>query len=141
MINDFLKFCKEKIYLWGICLIAILAYGLLFATVAIGIDDESMEIYLWGGELLKQDRVGWIIANKIFPSYTFLPWWTSLLGIIVVIVGMLLWLYGIDRKLNSIFPKGIMTIAGGIGVSFPYIAKFAIFNGNMITMGYVVSAH
>lgn len=138
MEKEFLNFCKEKIYMGGIVLTIVLSYGLLVARVAIGIDDESMDMYLYGGELIRQDRIGWIITNKFFSSYTFLPWFTSLLGIVLFTGGILLWLYGLDKELNSVFSKGVLTVAGMVNISFPYIAKFAIFNGNMIAMGYVM---
>ena len=138
MLKNYSDFCKKRVYMGAIILTIALAYGLLITRVAIGIDDENMNTYLYGGELIRQDRIGWVITNKLFPSYIFLPWFTSLLGIVLFTLGILLWLYGIDRKLSSPFSKGTLTVTGMVSISFPYIAKFAIFNGNMITMGYVM---
>ncbi len=137
MLSDFYIFCKEKVYTWSIGISIILSYGLLIGTTVIGIDDESLWEYVEGGAFIEQDRVGEWIIQKIFSSYALLPWWTATVGLLFLFGGILLWLYAIDKKLNGNFSKGMLTIAGMIFVSFPYIAKSYVFYGNIITMGYV----
>lgn len=138
MINDFWTFCKEKLYVWAIVISVILSYGLLVGTTVIGVDDESLWDYIEGGSFIDQDRVGEWIAQKIFPGYALLPWWTAVIGLLFLFGGVLLWLYAVDKKLNCNLSKGILTVAGMVFISFPYIAKSYIFYGNMITMGYVL---
>lgn len=135
--EEFVKFCKEKVSVFFIAVVIILSYGLLISRGAVGIDNESTEYYLMGG-LIAQDRVGWNLTNKIFQSYNFLPWWTSLIGIIFFASGMLFWIYGLDKKLETGFSKITITMAVSIAITYPYIAKFAIFNGNMAAIGYVI---
>lgn len=135
-IREFYKFCKEKVSLYGIAIFTYLSYSLL-SRGAIGIDDESMDNYL-GSELIAQDRVGWSLTNSIFKSYSFVPSWTIMIGIIFAIIGLLLWFYGLEKKADIAFSKRFLTLTVGILISFPYIAKFAIFNGNMTAIGYVL---
>lgn len=136
-IADFVNFCKTKVYMHIVGLVIILSYGLLIFNVSIGIDDENMDYYLSGG-LIAQDRIGWTISNQFFPSYQFLPLWTVVVGIVFMTLGVLFWVYGLDKAFNNIFSRGVITALIACFISFPYIAKFAIFNGNMVAMGYVL---
>ncbi len=136
-VESFIEFCKKKVSFFFIALTIVLSYGLLYGKGAVGIDDESVEYYLEEG-LIALDRVGWNLTNRIFQSYAFLPWWTSLLGILFFTFGILIWIYGIDKKLDRIFSKKIISMAVAVMISYPYIAKFAIFSGNMAAIGYVI---
>lgn len=135
--KEYYGFCKEKISFKMLTILTVLAYGGLIFKDAIGIDDESAQSYLAGG-LIGQDRVGWNITNIFFPAYTFLPAWTGLIGIIGIVCSLLFILYTLEKNTKLEMPRFVNTIIICAIVSFPYVAKFAIFNGNMTMMAYVL---
>lgn len=134
-INNFINFLKNKISFPWICIILFLSYSALVFNFSVGIDDEAMTYYLEEG-IIRYGRIGASIMNQLFPSFAFIPHWTALIGLIFCTIDIILWCYIMDREVG--FSKPIIMFALSTMISFPYIAKFAIFNGNLMTMGYVL---
>lgn len=136
-IYGFLAYCKNKISYAFLIIVFVLSYGILLFNWMIGIDDEKIETYV-SFELISQDRVGWKIADFLFPGYTFLPVWGVLLGTVIISFGCIVMAFAIEKYWHISLPKILVNIIIAIFISFPHIAKFSIFYGNMLTMGYVI---
>lgn len=134
--KNFLAFCNKRIYLKMIILVLLLSYIVIIVYGGIGIDDESMYHYL-SGQLISQGRVGWNISNLFFEGYEYIPGWTILVGICLFLIGILLCIWIFDFYLNGFFSKKLLSFTIIELFCYPYIAKFAVFNGNMLMAGYV----
>lgn len=132
--NRFFIFCREKVSLLGISICVFLSYGLLFKG-AVGIDDEWVELYAKEG-LVGQDRVAQHIINKFFNYSVFLPIWNQLIGLLLILTGILILLYVMEKNIRYTFPRYINTLIISLIISFPYIAKSAIFG--VTSMGFVI---
>lgn len=135
--NDFVAYCKNKICYSFLVVVVLLSYGVMIFNRMIGIDDELIDGYVAYG-LIAQGRVGWKIANTIFPAYLYLPTWEILIGICLVLFDCVFAGFVIEKYWKLSLSKALVNLIIAVFISFPHIAKFAIYCGNMLTMGYVL---
>lgn len=134
MLRDFKYFCEKRVYVLLVLIGGLSAYGILLFNPMIGIDDESLSYYIESG-LIAQNRVGWSLTSKIINIYELLPFWTHFIGLILFILSVCMIVMLADNVCGNRFSKLTITLCICMGFSFPYISKFAIYEGNLATIG------
>lgn len=129
---------NECIYWPIVCLISVLSYGYLIVTYTYGINDEVIEEYMYGTVLVKQDRVGIWIFNKIFHCFDLLPFWGEAIGLCILISAAVLWVIVIQNTCEEKFSKSVLTLSACAFVTFPYIGKSAIWRGCLAQGGIIL---
>lgn len=135
--NNMKKFVNKNVNLGVIAVVIVLAYGWLLASGAIGIDEERGAYYVSRG-MIDQDRVGWRMVYPLFKSYLFVPLWSGLWGVIFFTFSNIFLLYSFMKNFGFVWSKGETTCIVTIIITFPYMAKIAIFNGLLVILGYVI---
>lgn len=129
---------RGKLYWICVSITAALCYGFALTNFSIGVDDEAINKYTMGG-LLAQGRWGSYITQHIFNSYEFLPFWRDFMAVLLIVFGVMLWCYFIQKYSDSYFSNHALIIFSCTTISFPYIAEVFIFEMATIEIGLVIT--
>lgn len=130
---------SECLYWWLICLTAIVSYGYLIVTYTYGINDEVIDLYVYDTYLIRQDRIGIYIFNKIVHIFDLLPFWGEAIGVVTIVFASIVWALVLNYSIGEgKIPKIVLSLSACAFISFPYIGKSAIWRGCLAQAGIVL---
>lgn len=143
LFNDVRAFARCKVYMVGLALIAVCAYGYAVTHYAVGMDDTAIPMYYEEGMAPYVGRWSLFVLNKIFHFTAYAPWIVELLSVLLLMLAVTLWcvlwrrICGPKVKL----PVWSYVFAAGIFLSCPLISEvFVFYLHNGICLGYGTTA-
>ena len=143
LFNDIRTFGQSKIYMAGLILIAVCAYGYAVTHYAIGMDDTAIPLYFEEGLAPYVGRWSLFILNKIFHITALAPWVVELTSVLLLMLAATLWCILWKRicEPRIAIPVWCYLFAAGIFISCPLISEiFVFYLHNGICLGYGVTA-
>jgi len=131
-------FQRNKYYWIAVFITSSLAYGFTLTNFSMGVDDESFDRYFMDGSLLAQGRWGAHITKFLVNTYDFLPFWRDFIGVLLIIAGITLWGYVIQKFSSNYFNNTSIIVFSCVAISCPLIADNFIFMMTTIEMGIVL---
>jgi len=129
---------RNRIY-WAFTIItSLLMYGFTLTHFSIGVDDESFYRFFFKGDFLAQGRWGGHVTKYIFNSYEFLPFWRDFIAVVLIVIGITLWGYLIQKKSNNYFNNSSVVVFSCVAISCPFFVDNFIFMMTTVEMGLVL---
>lgn len=128
---------RGKLYWICVSITAALCYGFTLTNFSVGVDDERFKIFSTRGEWAAQGRWGSYVTKYLFNSYEFLPFWRDFIAVLLMIFGVTLWCYFIQKYSNDFFNKNSLIVFACVAISFPYIASAFILEMLTIEIGLI----
>lgn len=126
---------------WPILLVTgVISYGYLIVTYTYGVNDEVIKYYVYEPNMVRQDRIGVYLVNKLFQCYDLIPFWGDAVGLVFLTAAAIAWVFVMDECANHKLSKAVLTVAACLLIAFPYIGKAAVFKGNLALGGQVLFA-
>ena len=143
LLNDIRAFWQSKIYMAGLTLITVCAYGYAVTHYAVGMDDTAIPLYFEEGLAPYVGRWSLFVLNKIFHITDFAPWVVELISVLLLMLAVTLWCILWKRicEPRIVLPVWSYLFVAGIFISCPLISEiFVFYLHNGICLGYGVTA-
>lgn len=143
LLHDIGVFCRCKVYVAGLMLIAVCAYGYAVIHYSIGMDDTAIPLYFEEGLAPYVGRWSMFLLNKIIPVTDFAPWVAELVSVLILMLSVTLWCILWKRVCEPaiVIPIWSYVFVAGIFLSCPLISEiFVFYLHNGICLGYGITA-
>lgn len=143
LLSDVKVFCRCKIYMAGIMLIALYTYGYTVTHYAIGMDDTAIPLYFEEGLAPYVGRWSLFVLNRIFHITDIVPWLVELGSVLLLMLSVTLWCILWKRVCEPriVLPAWSYVFVAGIFLSCPLISEvFVFYLHNGICLGYGLTA-
>ena len=139
--QDMQRIINQKVYIICVTLTAVLSYGFAVCQPMIGVDDSAIGRYFEDGMGATIGRFGFYLLNKICPVTGFTPFITDFVGVLLLILGSILWCQVFEKAMGRKLSVLTTTIFSCIMVSSPMISEiFIYYLHNGIGIAYCLSA-
>ncbi len=136
--EDFLFFCKNKIYVWMLGLTALFGYGFLVTHHTVGIDDTPYIYYFEEGLNVIVGRWFLYLLNKVFCIADFVPFVTDLAGVLILMVAVTVWATLLYSLCGNRIPKWGYCFFACTFLSCPLISEVYTYHlHNGVSIGYL----
>ena len=134
-------FLGHRLYVAAIVLTAVCSYGFAIVQPSIGIDDTATELYFTDGLAVVMGRWTLFLLNKIFNLAQFAPFVTELAGVILLMLGTLLFCVLLKRIFGERVGIAGYVIFSCVFLSNPIMSEVYIYYlHNGVSLGYVLTA-
>lgn len=143
LLHDIGVFCRCKVYVIGLMLVAVCAYGYAVTHYAIGMDDTAVPLYFEEGLAPYVGRWSMFLLNKIISVTKIVPWVTELISVMILMLSVTLWCVLWKRicEPTIVLPTWSYVFVAGIFISCPLISEvFVFYLHNGICLGYGLTA-
>lgn len=138
--EDFLFFCRNKVYIWLLSFTAVFCYGFLVTHQTVGIDDTPYDYYFNQGLNAIVGRWFLFLINKVFYIADFSPFLTDLAGVLILMAAVTVWctlLYSVCRDRVPIWGYLFFSC---IFLSCPLISEvYTYYLHNGVSIGYLLT--
>lgn len=143
LLSEVKVFCRCKLYVIGLALVAVGAYGFAITHYAIGMDDTVIPLYFEEGLAPYVGRWSLFLINKFFHIADFVPWMTELVSVIILMGSVTLWCVLWKRicEKKAALPTWSYLFVAAVFISCPLISEiFVFYLHNGVCLGYGVTA-
>lgn len=121
-------FKEYKALLITLALVCALSYGFTITHHSIGIDNTAYHLYFTDGAVLAQGRMTAYLLDKIFGVYSYSPFWSNALAVIVLYFAALVWCVLFKRIGKDKITQSVLIVFSALMVSYPIINEQFIYN-------------
>lgn len=133
--NIVINIARNRSLIFIMIFFIILSYGFSIFHPSIGIDDTSFYRFYYGGEMISQGRIFFILIGKVLKNLSFEPVFSNLIFLLLISFSALLYcslFYKISK--NKISNKGNIIFCI-LFITFPLIAEIYIYDTITIVLG------
>lgn len=136
--EDFLFFCRNRLYVCLLSLTAVLGYGFLVTHQTVGIDDTPFTYYFEDGLNVIVGRWFLYLLNKVFHIADFAPLVTDLAGVLILMLAVTAWATLLYSLCRDKIPVWGYTFFACVFLSCPLICEVYTYHlHNGISVGYL----
>lgn len=136
--EDFLFFCRNKIYILMMSLTAVFSYGFLITHHTVGIDDTPFAYYFQEGLNAIVGRWFLFLLNKAFHISDFSPFITDFAGVLILMLAVTVWCTLFYSVCRDRVPAWGYLFFSCIFLSSPLISEvYTYYLHNGVSIGYL----
>ena len=129
------KLLTNKIYVFAVILVTILAYGFTITNLSIGVDDLCFDRYVTGPYILSAGRWGTTALYSLFQIYNFTPFWLELIvTLLTVFMGIVFTAYLKKQLLDKMKNVVYCIITTTILISYPVLHQSFIYQSTNLSV-------
>lgn len=136
--ENFLRLCRNRIYILMLSFTAVCSYGFLITHQSVGIDDTPYAYYFEEGLNVIVGRWFLFLVNKIFHISDFSPFITDFVGVLIFMAAVTVWCALLYAVCGDRVPVWGYVFFSCIFLSCPLISEiYTYYLHNGVSLGYL----
>lgn len=125
---------NNKVYIFSIIIVAILAYGFTITNFSIGVDDLCFDRYVTGGYIFAAGRWGTPLLYAILQIFEFTPFWLEMIVTILTVLMGIIFTAFLKKEFSNKLKTVHYIIATSMLISYPILHQSFIYQSTNLSV-------